>query len=717
MLYGILGAQPRQQQQIDLQAAIRKETIDGDLNGAIKQYAAIVSRYGKIDRVTAATALVHMAECHQKLGDAEARKIYEQIVRDYADQKDAVAMARANLGFATPQPTTRTVWTGTGIQSFGLPITLEGNVSLDGRYMTYRDGTDVVVRELSSGVEQRIPNKPERPGGHLDRSAISVDDKQVVFAWHAADGHSELRIANLNGDSASRRLYASAADTVIDPHEWSPDSRQIVVEVLPPGTAAPQIALISVPEGSLRILKTSAGPEQRGGDPTNLGKICFSPDGKYLAYDQAANESGERRDVYAMRVDNGAETPAPVHRGRDIVMGWSPDGSRLLMASDRSGSVDLWSVPFAQGEFQGQAELLQKGIGEVLPLGVTRSGALYYSPTLSAPISRMLEGVNVQVASIDFATGKLLTTPRDLAPETVEPTMAPTWSPDGKYLASTAWRGGSGVLVIRSAETLQTVRELQVNVKGFVNYGVWSPDGKFFVSPERDSQDHNVIYRIDAKTGKESVLVPETNGEGMWYTGISPDGNTLYFCRTPGGKGGVYVARDIASGNEKELIRSTAPGRALTSPDGRYLAIAGVDPTSNSRTVLLVPTSGGEPREVLRVPSEAGPADLGAIWTGTNVKGQVVWPAAWMPDSRSLIVRKRLSDEKRPDELWLLPIDGGAARKLELHLDRNPFLGMNPLSVHPDGKHVAYMLGGARQLASQQSVRVLENFLPKSTSK
>src|SRR5690242_7134628 len=34
-------AQQRRQQDIDLQAAIRKETIEGDLNGAIKQYAAI----------------------------------------------------------------------------------------------------------------------------------------------------------------------------------------------------------------------------------------------------------------------------------------------------------------------------------------------------------------------------------------------------------------------------------------------------------------------------------------------------------------------------------------------------------------------------------------------------------------------------------------------------------------------------------------------------
>src|SRR5712691_952604 len=97
LLAGGIIAQQRKQADIDLQGAIRTETVSGDLKGAIKQYEAVVAKYGK-DRAVAAQALLHMAECHQKLGDAESRKIYEQIVRDYADQKEAVTTARARLG-------------------------------------------------------------------------------------------------------------------------------------------------------------------------------------------------------------------------------------------------------------------------------------------------------------------------------------------------------------------------------------------------------------------------------------------------------------------------------------------------------------------------------------------------------------------------------------------------------------------------------------------
>src|SRR5215470_10487204 len=88
----------RQKQEIELQGAIRQETVDGDLQGAIKRFRAIVAKYGKSDRAVTATALVHMADCYQKMGDAESRKVYEQVVKYYADQKDAVTLAQARLG-------------------------------------------------------------------------------------------------------------------------------------------------------------------------------------------------------------------------------------------------------------------------------------------------------------------------------------------------------------------------------------------------------------------------------------------------------------------------------------------------------------------------------------------------------------------------------------------------------------------------------------------
>ena len=64
----------------------------------IKQFGDIAEKY-KSDRATVAHGLVHLAGCYQKRGDAQAKCIYERIVREFGDQKDAVDdCARAAYG-------------------------------------------------------------------------------------------------------------------------------------------------------------------------------------------------------------------------------------------------------------------------------------------------------------------------------------------------------------------------------------------------------------------------------------------------------------------------------------------------------------------------------------------------------------------------------------------------------------------------------------------
>ena len=94
----VAGAQTKDEAERLFKAARNVELVDGNLNAAIKQYDAIIAKYRKTDRAVTATALVRKAECLQKQGDTEARKIYEQVVKDYADQKEAVALAKVRLG-------------------------------------------------------------------------------------------------------------------------------------------------------------------------------------------------------------------------------------------------------------------------------------------------------------------------------------------------------------------------------------------------------------------------------------------------------------------------------------------------------------------------------------------------------------------------------------------------------------------------------------------
>jgi len=132
LLAGVVAAQQKARPEVDLQAAIRTETVDGDLKTAIEQYRTLSTNS---DRTVAAQALLRMGQCYEKLGSAEARRAYERTVRDFADQVTVVAIAQARLlalNSDRPGAAYRQVWTGPKVDT-------EGRVSPDGRYLSCVD--------------------------------------------------------------------------------------------------------------------------------------------------------------------------------------------------------------------------------------------------------------------------------------------------------------------------------------------------------------------------------------------------------------------------------------------------------------------------------------------------------------------------------------------------------------------------------------------------
>src|SRR5262249_35223422 len=114
LLAGGLSAQKFDSAAAMLRAATDKAQVDGDLKAAIRQYQAIVDKFAQTDRAVVAQALVRMAECYQKLGDAQAQTTYQRVVRDFADQKDTAEIARTRLDIPAASPreaATRRVWT------------------------------------------------------------------------------------------------------------------------------------------------------------------------------------------------------------------------------------------------------------------------------------------------------------------------------------------------------------------------------------------------------------------------------------------------------------------------------------------------------------------------------------------------------------------------------------------------------------------------------
>ncbi len=682
LLLAVLGAAyPANQAKDDraevaLQAAIKKEAIDGDLKGAIEQYKKIAQSG---NRAVAAKALVRMGQCYEKLGDAEARKAYESVIRQYGDQSGAVAEARARLA-ALGQPgkgqpsgmTARRVWVGD----------FEGKPSPDGRFLTFVDWDtgDLAVRDLLTGQNRRLTKKGSwfESNEFALLSAVSPDGKQVAYTWFNKENLWDLRVLPLDAspENAKPRILSRNTD-YIQPVEWSPEGKRIL-SLLTRKDGTGQAVFVSLADGSVQVVKTTpAGPGVEG--------ISLSPDGRYIVYDYPPKEGLPERDIFLLSADGSREIPLVQHPANDLRPVWTPDGSRLVFLSDRTGTMDLWTIQVRDGKPFGTPELVKRDIGPAYPRGFTRNGSLYYGLITNTQ--------DVYLAALDLAMGKLTSPPAAASHRYVGSNYAPDWSPDGQYLAYVSQRYGpfgrrSSFIVVRSLETGEE-RELPPKVNmGALPHVRWSPDGRSFAVFGGDT--NRGIYRVDVQTGQVTPIVQTEPGVVTRFPEWSPDGKTIFYLAREQ-KHQRLVRRDLETGRESELYRAAPDGvsKLAVSPDGRWLAFGVRDRATRSGVLMLLPALGGEARELIRVAEH---------------EASGFYPPVWTRDGRELVtVQAQGSNPEAGSLMWRVDVESGARRKSEL-----PVRNMRSISFHPDGRRIAFQAG---EYASE--VWVMENFLPK----
>jgi Tol biopolymer transport system component len=661
-----------------LQTAVKREVVDGNLAGAIEGYKKALAA-AKGNRSVAAKALIGMAECYQKLGDAQSRAIYDRVIRDYADQKEAVAAARAGLGVKVASNiggNTRQVWTKLG----GSPY---GPVSRDGRYVAFtsyagpgrRGSQNLAVHDLITGADLVLTQNEspvERPG----MSVFSPDSRQIGYTWIVQGVSEELRIMELNGNSPAKSRVLFKTDDRFRAQDWSLDGKWIAVGIRRKDHIV-QLGLVSTSDGTLRVLKSI--------DWAGSTKVYFSPDSRYLAYDLPSSENSEKRDIFVIAVDGSREVPAVIHPANDRLAGWTPGGKHLLFISDRNGRPALWSLPFESGRPQGNPVMLRPDFGANHDdyLGATRTGELYFSV--------LGGGVRVSIGSVDLGSGK--SNPATMQQFTNG--IYPAWSGDGKYLAYMSYQDGGGTfLSIYSAETGRT-RELRPNLT-YPAWPSWSPDGRSLLVPAGDAKGRWGIFRIDAQTADvEPIAISGPEEAGFQTPQWLPDGKGIVYGRgrKQGGDGAI-VKRELSSGKESEIVRvKLLPNQTVytrgfvVSPDGHSLAYLTSDGTTAHTAIMLMPLAGGQPRELVKI--------SGSVYLG-----------GWTPDNQSLLYSRNAGEGRT--EALLLPINGSQPRNLDLG---ESFA--TELQMHPDGKRVAFWSNN--QTAEQ--FWVLENFLHPLTAK
>jgi Tol biopolymer transport system component len=681
------------------QQALVKEQADGDLRAAIAIYQRIVRDF-TADRMLTAKALVQIGRCYDRLGQAEtseARKAYERVVREFGDQKDVAAEARARLAAlanppGAPSGTTlavRRVW-------YGPEVDQEGGVSRDGRYLSFVDWStgDLAVRDLATGENRRLTkNGPQPFREYADFATFSPDGRQVAYGWCCnSDGNYELRSIGIDG-SGQRTVHRSQEFWYFLPLEWSRDGRTILSIVSQ--KSGNSLALVSASDGAVRVLKPTERSQAQG--------ASLSPDGRWLAYGMPGGEDPGQYDIRILATDGSSDAPLVEHPSRDILPVWTPDGQQILFVSDRGGTLGLWIVPVAQGRAQGEPRLVKPDVGRIRPLGFSDAGVFHYG---------LLAGTgDVYEMAIDPASGKLASRPSVAFKHYVGFNGTPDYSPDARFLACLSLRGSTMALVPHSRSlvirTLKTGAERELPLTFAPGWEVrWSPDSRFVMLPGRDSQGAIRTFRIDATTG-EQTPVSDIGGMTNQYgsqRGWFPDQKAIFIVsRAPrdeqGKRAPLLIRQDLETRKVEYVRLSGLDNRILLSvtlsPDGQQFAGWSGHTERPSIALVTFPVAGGEPRELFSV-DNANVNELAAPLRGL----------AWTPDSRHLVFARRSETKRDMMDLWRIAAGGGAPENLGPLLEK-----VFDIVVHPAGDRIAF---STRDL--KQEVWVLENFLPSGRS-
>lgn len=545
-------------------------------------------------------------------------------------------------------------------------VDLEGNLAL----------VDVASRQVLSLTARRGLNEFAEP-----RPAVSHDGRSIAYTWATGDGRHELRVIDAGGGE-SRTLLRRDEVEFPGVLGWSRDGQQILV-ALEMTDGSTLLALVHTGSGAVHPIRRCALPQS----------ATLAPDDRFVAFDEPAGDDG-RAFVRVVRVADGLETARIEHPGHDTLPVWTAEGE-LVFASDRTGSMGLWRVRTREGRLVEEPRLLHRDIGRYFPLGVTRSGTLYF----------MLQTgmVDVYTADADFASTALVAQPKQVAPTAVGNNMSSGWSNDGRRLAYVASRGlsyrVSKALVIRDVDT-GTERILRPPLAHMIA-PLWSRDDTRILVSGTDLQNRMGGFIVEVASGRTvsifdreawtddaakardvraGTAVPQgVGGEHVGSLRWSPDGRAVVYNRPQVG----LISRDVVTGRENVLVDYRAegvitlewnPGAFRFSPDGQALAF------------VAFPRGGPETTMVLRVKGmEQGARSRELLRSATE--SLALQP--WSPDGREVLVTRR---ERRrggpPAALWRVPIDGSSPIPTGFSMP-----GLRYIESTSDGRRLTFTAG------------------------
>jgi Tol biopolymer transport system component len=441
------------------------------------------------------------------------------------------------------------------------------------------------TREFRSFVDfgEAVPIATERG---VERSpALSPDGTHIVFSWSGESGENiNLYVQNIDGSGRvrltsdpgpdrfpkwspdgrtiafiragelfsmpaiggpQRRITTAAGDGL----SWSPDSRTLAVSDHESNDGSLSLYLVSDDTGIRRRLTFPAVSKQQDLWP------AFDAKGDQVAFVRRTTTTD---DVFRVPAAGGRATRLALP-GRPLHgLAWTPDGSFVLAATGRQ-APGLLVIPAGAHDQTRIKRLDIAGSDVYEPSVIARNG----SPKMDLAFAH--ETSNWDVLGMPIQGSAVTPTPLIAS---IRNDQAPSFSPDGKWLAFNSARSGYEEIWISRADGSESRQVTHFN-SGLASSPRWSPDGQR-IAFDATIDSNRDIYVVRGDGGVPQRITRELSSEGQpsW----SHDGRWIYFMSDRSGSRQIW--KMSAGGGAPVQLTQQGGYQALEAADGKYLYYA-----------------------------------------------------------------------------------------------------------------------------------------------
>ena len=215
--------------------------------------------------------------------------------------------------------------------------------------------------------------------------------------------------------------------------------------------------------------------------------------------------------------------------------------------------------------------------------------------------------------------------------------LLPAWTPDGKAIAFTSLRDGSGAHIYTVDISTRQVKPL-VLMGDFAAGACYAPDGlKFTFSTSVNDNTDVYVSQADGSAGRRLTEARGIDISATW----SPDGKRLAFISERAGSPQVYTMLADGSDVRRLTFQGNYNQEPAWSPKGDLIAFSGRD----EKRVFDIYTVNVETGKIARLTQNAG----------TNEK------PSWSPNGRAILFSSTRSGKR---QIWAMGADGANQRQL-----------------------------------------------------